>query len=46
MKRLKRIFKDYKDEAKDHLADAADSVEFKVHRTKKAIEIYNQTKVF
>jgi gas vesicle protein len=37
-KRLKRVFKDYKDEAKDQLADAAGAVESKVHRTKKAIQ--------
>lgn len=37
-KRLKRVFKDYKDEAKEHLADAADAVESKVHSTKQAIQ--------
>ena len=37
-KRLKRVFKDYKDEAKDHLADAAGEVESKARRTKKAIQ--------
>ena len=37
-KRLKRVFKDYKDEAKDHLADAAPKVESKAHDTKKAIQ--------
>jgi len=37
-KRLKRVFKDYKDEAKDHLADAAGAVESKAHNTKKAIQ--------
>ena len=37
-KRLKRVFKDYKDEAKEHLADAADIVESKVNNTKKAIQ--------
>ncbi len=37
-KRLKRVFKDYKDDAKDHLTDAADAVESKVHRAKKAIQ--------
>ena len=37
-KRLKRVFKDYKDEAKDQLSDAADAVESKVRRTKKAIQ--------
>ena len=37
-KRLKKVFKDYKDEAKDHLADAAGSVESKMHDTKKAIQ--------
>ena len=37
-KRLKRVFKDYKDEAKDHLADAAGAVESKAHDTKKAIQ--------
>jgi gas vesicle protein len=37
-RRLKKVFKDYKDEAKDQLADAAGAVESKVHRTKKAIQ--------
>ena len=37
-KRLRRVFKNYKDEAKDHLADAAGAVESKVQRTKKAIQ--------
>ena len=37
-KRLKRVFKDYKDEAKDHLVDAAGAVESKAHNTKKAIQ--------
>ena len=37
-RRLKGVFKDYKNEAKDHLADAAGAVESKVHRTKKAIQ--------
>ena len=37
-KRLRKVFKDYKDQAKDHLADAADVVESKVHSTKKAIQ--------
>jgi len=37
-KKLARIFKDYKEEAKDHLADAAGAFESKAHYTKKAIE--------
>jgi gas vesicle protein len=37
-KRLKRVFRDYKDEAKDHLSVAAGAVESKVHRTIKAIQ--------
>jgi gas vesicle protein len=37
-RRLKSVFKDYKDEAKDYLADAAGAVESKVRSTKKAIE--------
>jgi gas vesicle protein len=37
-KRLRKVFKNYKDEAKNHLADAAGAVESKVHRTKKAIQ--------
>jgi gas vesicle protein len=37
-KRLRRVFKNYKDDAKDHLADAAGAVESKAQRTKKAIQ--------
>ena len=37
-KRLKRVFKNYKDEAKDHIADVAGAVESKAHNTKKAIQ--------
>jgi gas vesicle protein len=37
-KRLKRVFKDYKDEAKEHFADAAGAVESSAHSTKKAIQ--------
>jgi gas vesicle protein len=35
---LKNVFKEYKDEAKDHLADAAGVVESKAHHTKIAIQ--------
>jgi gas vesicle protein len=37
-RRLRKVFKDYKDEAKDHLEEAASVVESKVHNTKKAIK--------
>ncbi|HEY5464046.1 MAG TPA: YtxH domain-containing protein [Hanamia sp.] len=37
-KRLRRVFRNYKDEAKGQLANVAGAVESKAHNTKKAIE--------
>lgn len=37
-KKIGKIFSDYKDDAKDYLADAADAVETKAKKTKKAIQ--------
>ena len=37
-KKLSKVFSDYKDDAKDYLADAADKVETKAHKAKKAIQ--------
>ncbi len=37
-KKISKVFTDYKDEAKDYLADAVDTVESKAHKAKKAIQ--------
>ncbi len=37
-KKIGKIFSDYKDDATDYLADAAEAVETKAKKTKKAIQ--------
>ncbi len=37
-KRLGKVFKDYKDDAKDYVADAVGSAESKMHKMKKTVE--------
>ena len=37
-KRLAEIFKDYKDEARDYVADAAGAAESKMHKVKEKVE--------
>ncbi len=37
-KKISKIFTDYKDDAKEYLADAADTVESKAKKAKKAIQ--------
>ena len=37
-KRISKIFEDYKDDAKDYLAEAAGTAESKIHKAKKTIQ--------
>lgn len=37
-KRLAELFKDYKDDAKDYVADAVGAAESKIHKVKKTVE--------
>ncbi len=37
-KRLGKVFKDYKDDAKDYVADAVGTAESKIHKVKKTVE--------
>lgn len=37
-KRLAKVFKDYKDDAKDYVADAIGIAENKIHKAKKTVE--------
>ncbi len=37
-KRISKVFRDYKDDAKDYVADAVGTVESKIHQAKKTVE--------
>ncbi len=37
-KRISKVFRDYKDDAKDYVADAVGTAESKIHQVKKTVE--------
>ena len=37
-KRIAKVFRDYKDDAKDYVADAVGTAESKIHQVKKTVE--------